>query len=292
MPFTKYVNLPGSERKPMPGATKTGTIDPNQEMRVTLILRPRPTARKQPSLEKLVATGQRITRQQLSANYGADPADVKEVSSFAAAKGLAVAEVNQAARSVALTGKTADFAKAFQVKFDCYQHGSNSYRGRVGVVKVPTELRNIVQSVHGLDDRPQAQAHFRIAPNAQANPSATAVSYTPLQVAQAYSFPTGLNGSGETIGIIELGGGFTTSDLNTYFSGLGISPSPSVVAVSVDGARNQPTGDTNGPDTEVMLDIEVAGAVAPRANIVVYFAPNTDAGFLDAINQAVTDTDR
>src|SRR5208337_4339654 len=144
----------------------------------------------------------------------------------------------------------------------------------------------IVQSVHGLDSRPQAQTHFRIA---QANPLAAAVSYTALQVAKAYSFPTGLNGTGETIGIIELGGGFTQSDLDTYFSRLNISPTPSVVAVSVDGAQNQPTGDTNGPDTEVMLDIEVAGAVAPGANIVVYFAPNTDAGFLDAINQAALD---
>jgi kumamolisin len=38
-----------------------------------------------------------------------------------------------------------------------------------------------------------------------------------------------------------------------------------------------------------MLDIEVAGAVAPGASIVVYFAPNTDAGFRDAVSQAVHD---
>ena len=36
-----------------------------------------------------------------------------------------------------------------------------------------------------------------------------------------------------------------------------------------------------------MLDIEVAGAIAPAAKIVVYFAPNTDAGFLDAITTAI-----
>ena len=285
MPFNKYVKLPGSERGPMPGATKTGRVDPNEPIEVTLILRPRPAKRKQPSLDQLVASGQRISREQLAANYGADPADVEKVSEFAASKGLAVANVNQAARSVVLTGKAGDFAKAFKVSLDSYEHPDGSYRGRVGAVNIPTELSKIVQSVHGLDNRPQAEAHFLVA-----NPSATAASYTALQVAQAYSFPTGLNGSGETIGIIELGGGFTQSDLNTYFSGLGISPAPSVVAVSVDGAQNQPTGDTSGPDTEVMLDIEVAGAVAPGASIVVYFAPNTDAGFLDAINQAVTDT--
>jgi kumamolisin len=39
-----------------------------------------------------------------------------------------------------------------------------------------------------------------------------------------------------------------------------------------------------------MLDIEVAGAVVPGANIAVYFAPNNgDKGFLDAINAAVHD---
>jgi len=274
----------------MRGATKAASVDPNEPMQVTLILRRRPRGRGQPSLDKLVATGKRITREQLAASYGADPADVEKVSEFAAAKGLAVAKVNEAARSVVLTGKAGDFAKAFKVELDSYDHPGGSYRGRVGAVSVPTELSKIIESVHGLDNRPQAQAHFRIAPDTPTSPAAAAVSYTALQVARAYSFPTGLNGSGETIGIIELGGGFTQSDLNTYFSGLGISPAPSVVAVSVDGAQNQPTGDTNGPDTEVMLDIEVAGAVAPAASIVVYFAPNTDAGFLDAINQAATDS--
>jgi kumamolisin len=39
-----------------------------------------------------------------------------------------------------------------------------------------------------------------------------------------------------------------------------------------------------------MLDIEIAGVVAPGARIVVYFAPNTDAGFIDAVTTAVHDS--
>ena len=54
--------------------------------------------------------------------------------------------------------------------------------------------------------------------------------------------------------------------------------------------RIRPPGDANGPDGEVMLDIEVVGAIVPQAKIAVYFAPNTDAGFLDAITTAVHDT--
>jgi kumamolisin len=62
-----------------------------------------------------------------------------------------------------------------------------------------------------------------------------------------------------------------------------------VSAVSVDHGRNDATGDPNDHDGKVMLDIEVAGAIAPGANIIVHFAPNTDAGFRDAVSMAVHD---
>jgi kumamolisin len=89
--------------------------------------------------------------------------------------------------------------------------------------------------------------------------------------------------------LIELGGGYKQADLNTYFQGLKIAP-PTVVAVGVDGGANTPAGDPNSADGEVLLDIEVAGAIAPGAKIAVYFAPNTDQGFLDAITTAIHDT--
>jgi kumamolisin len=110
----------------------------------------------------------------------------------------------------------------------------------------------------------------------------------PRQVAEFYSFPTGVDGTGETIGILELGGGFTTTDIQQYFKNQNITP-PKVVAVSVDGGTNSPTN-PNGADSEVMLDIEVVGSVAPAANIAVYFTPNTDQGFIDALTTAIHDT--
>jgi kumamolisin len=105
----------------------------------------------------------------------------------------------------------------------------------------------------------------------------------------ALNFPTGVTGAGQCIGIIELGGGYRPADLASYFGALSVSPAPQVIAVSVDHGKNHPTGSPNGPDGEVMLDVEVAGAVAPGARLVVYFAPNTDRGFLDAITTAIHD---
>ena len=63
---------------------------------------------------------------------------------------------------------------------------------------------------------------------------------------------------------------------------------PVVTPVSVPPAQNSPGGDADG---EVVLDIEVAGAIAPGASIAVYFASNNrgSKGFLDAITQAVHD---
>jgi kumamolisin len=285
MPFDKYVKVSGSERQPVKGATLSGTLDPDEIMQVTVTLRPR-SGENEDSLAQLIAGGQRISREEYASRFGADPADVQTVLAFASHYGLAMSNVNLGARSVTLSGKCRDFATAFQVKLERYHYKGGSYRGRTGAVNVPQELHGIVVSVHGLDNRPQAKTHFRLA---SANPDQAAVSYSPLQVAKAYSYPTNVNGSGETIGIIELGGGYNQSDLDSFFSGLGLS-TPTVVAVSVDGAQNSPTGDTDGPDTEVGLDIEVCGAIAQGAKIAVYFAPNTDAGFLDAINQAVADT--
>src|SRR6185437_14205794 len=154
------------------------------------------------------------------------------------------------------------------------------HRYRTGQLNLPNALSGVVTAVLGIDNRPQARAYFRFAPAA-----APATSYSAVQVGAAYDFPTQYDGSGQTLAIIELGGGYAQSDLDTYFGGLGLS-TPSVTAVPVDGGSNSPTGDPNSADGEVLLDIEVAGALAPGAAQVVYFAPNTDQGFVDAVTAA------
>jgi kumamolisin len=188
-----------------------------------------------------------------------------------------------------LSGTVRDFSRAFNVSLHIYRHPSGLYRGRTGPVYVPGVLDGVVKGVFGLDSRPAAKPHFRRKRQlGGAWPKAQGVSYFPNQVAQLYNFPSGVNGAGQCIGIIELGGGYTVRDLSLYFQSLGI-PMPRVTFVPVAGGRNLPTGNPNGPDGEVMLDIEVAGTVAPGAKIVAYFAPNTNQGFLRAINRAVHD---
>jgi kumamolisin len=159
--------------------------------------------------------------------------------------------------------------------------GEVRHRYRTGDLQIPAELDGIVVAVLGLDGRPQAATQYRFA-----DETTVQVTYTPLQVAGIYQFPAGTDGTGQTIGIIELGGGFSESDLDSYFSALGLA-TPSVTAVGVDGATNVPDQDPDGADAEVLLDIEMAGSIAPGAAQLVYFAPNTDQGFIDAVTEAV-----
>src|SRR5262249_25984671 len=158
-------------------------------------------------------------------------------------------------------------------------HPGGSYRGRTGSIHVPTEIHDIVEGVFGLDNRPQAKPHFRTYQPAErmgtqphATPHAAPASFTAPQLAKLYDFPAG-DGTGQCIAIIELGGGYRTTDLNTYFNQLGVH-SPKVISVSVDNGHNSPVGDVNSADGEVLLDIEVVGAIAPKSTVVVYFAPN------------------
>lgn len=216
--------------------------------------------------------------------YGADPADAALVERFAHEYQLTVADISLRKRQVLLAGTVAAFQKAFGTDLKSFRtDAGQQFHGRTGTLSTPEELAGAAIAVLGLDNRPVARAHFRVRPQA-----ATGVSYNPPQVAALYNYPTGLDGTGQTVGIIELGGGYSTTDLQTYFSGLGVKE-PNVTAVSVDGGTNSPGSDADG---EVMLDIEVIGSIAPGANIAVYFAPNTDQGFIDAVTNAVHDTTR
>jgi len=285
--------IPGSDRSTFSGARAIGPVAGDERFEVTVRVR-----RKTP-LQALAAQGfnadvlpaQRhyLTRQEYATSHGADPADLAKVEAFARAHGLVVVESSPARRSVFLSGTAAAFAAAFGTTIENYEHDGGTYRGRTGPLTVPAELADVVEGVFGIDDRPAAKPHFQRRKEAPAiSPHATGGSFTPPDLAKLYGFPTGVDGSGQCIAIIELGGGFRAADINAYFHKLGL-PVPNVVPVRVDGGKNQPST-PDSADGEVMLDIEVAAAVAPKARIAVYFAPNTTKGFLDAITRAIHDT--
>jgi kumamolisin len=287
--------LSGSEKRPaaLPAAKRAAPQD--EEVTVSVIVR-----RKKPLAAEHSSGRKRIPRARFNADHGADPAAVALVKRFAAEFRLKVRAGTPAPgrRTIKLIGTVANMQRAFGVALAHTTIDDRTYRVREGSIMLPAELQGYVVAVLGLDNRPQAKPHFRVYGEAAtaetagdkgfARAHAAPSGFTPVQVGQLYQFPQGVTASKQTIGIIELGGGFRETDITAYFKSLGQKP-PKVIAVPVEGGTNSP-GDPNGADGEVMLDIEVAGAVAAGARIVVYFAPNTDQGFVDAIAQAVHDT--
>jgi kumamolisin len=280
----RRVVLQGSERKPFSEAAgimaATETKTAAGRVKVSVIVKPKAPV----NAAKLADPKVRMTRAAFASKHGANPESVRLLKAFAKEFGLAAEPVAKAAHcTVHLSGSVAAMQKAFGVTLAQHEVAGGKIRVREGAIMLPEELAGHVVAVLGLDTRPQAKPHFRVAV-----PHATNVSYTPVQVAEMYGFPADASAAGQTIGLIELGGGYRTADLTAYFKTLGL-PAPSMTAVSVDGGKNTP-GDASGADGEVMLDIEVCAAVASGAKVVVYFAPNTDQGFIDAVTTAVHDT--
>jgi kumamolisin len=298
--LSKLVALGGTKKKPLAGARMLGECDPQQRIAVTVLVRSRtPLPIRQPAFRTLlsapIAQRQYLTRAELAERHGADPADLDKIEAFAHRHDLTVVHRSGSERRVVLSGTLAALTRAFGVRLQRVSFSGREHRMRTGPIRVPAALAKIIEDVKGFDDRPQASPHFRRLvkqgpPRRKGRKRTTTPSgtFTPPQIGQLYDYPTGADGTGECIAIIELGGGYQAADLQTYFQGLGL-PVPSVTAVAVDGGANTPGGDA---DAEVMLDIEVTGSLAPKAQIAVYFTPNTDQGFVDAIKTAVHDTVR
>ncbi len=222
-----------------------------------------------------------LSRDEFKERFGASELDANLVAEFLRQSGFVIEEIDLGRRRVMAIGSADNVFRAFGVRLRNYRtRGGEHFRAPEEELNLPEGIRALIVDVLGLDTSAQAKTNLRSA-------TAGRVSYTPLQVAQAYSYPPNLTGKGVGIALIELGGGFRDSDISTYFRSLGLAP-PTVEAISVDGGTNSPST-PNGPDGEVMLDIEVVGAIAPGAKIGVYFAPNTNQGFIDAVSQAAHD---
>ncbi|MCA8427939.1 S53 family peptidase [Burkholderia seminalis] len=269
-----------------------GACDPAERIHVTIMLR----RQEEGQLDALVhhlATGDAqakpLSREAFAQRFSANPDDIRKTEDFAHRHQLTVDRVDPVESVVVLSGTIAQFETAFGVKLERFEHRSiGQYRGRSGPIALPDDLGDAVTAVLGLDSRPQARPHFRFRPPFKPARGAAGVTFTPVQLASLYDFPAG-DGAGQCIAIIELGGGYRAADIQQYFRGLGLKTPPTLVDVNVGAGRNAPTGDPNGPDGEVALDIEIAGAIAPAATLAIYFAPNSDAGFIQAVNAAVTD---
>jgi kumamolisin len=279
MVSSSYVELVGSHRAPPTQAAYVSDLADDETVTASLYLKRKEDPAALASLDQVDQRRAMLhdhRREQYNAEIGL-------ILAFAREAGLTAASIEPEKRLVRLTGKARAIEAAFHTHLAHYNHvDGHRFRGRAGTLSLPEDVASVVESVLGLDNRIAARHHLVWAKSKQV------AGYVPNQVAAFYDFPTDVTGKGQCIALLELGGGYTEGDTRAAFAAMGLK-APSIVAVPVDGGANAPSPG-NDADTEVALDIQVAGGVAPGAKIAVYFAPNSDAGFTDAISAVVHDS--
>ena len=186
-----------------------------------------------------------------------------------------------------VSGLSKDYENALNIKMHEFKKDDAIYYATMEQIQIPLKWNNNV-NILGLDTDKIAHPYVQKLEKNNLIQSRALTTFNPLQLATLYNFPPNLNGSGQKIGIIQLGGGYVLSDMTTYFTYLGINTTPNITAVSVDGAVNNPA-DTSGANLEVILDMQVIAALVPNAAIRIYFGPNSYQGFYNVINAAIND---
>jgi kumamolisin len=288
-----YVQLPNSTHTLPAGSIMQHKTSPNQWIEVTLGV-----ARKQalPSLsqiEKLKPRDRKyMTREQLESQFGSSTDAMDKITAYAKAHNLQITHSEPGASRVRLAGTVADIGKAFDVTLFDYHHDKlGNFHAHTGPVSIPEELKGAVTGVFGFNNHRHLRRNQATKSVAVLTPMDQASSprqpwFEPPELATIYNFPNA-TGKNQCIGLLEFGGGVESDSITAYFQKLGITP-PNVVTIPVDDVSVDPAAD---PDStgEVMLDIEVAGSLAPDANIAVYFSTFDEKGLIDAISAVLGD---
>lgn len=322
----EMIAIPGSNRFAVPEAKLIKKSNPELQIKVSIYARQNPAApgkNRSPldALSKSLPRDRRyLSDEDFNTTFGADPADLAKIAAWARSSKLKVLDSSVPMRRVLVRGSIRDISKALGVELNDYVHPrTGRFRGRVGQVHVLADLSGVVQGVFGLDTRNVGRPRIRRGnfrpvdietmglsskkkggAAAPTNPFPGA--FFPTEVAQLYDYPAQLSGSGQNVAVFAFNGtgpnphgGYKLPALQDYFEKILGGKTPTITDVVVQGPGNDPGPDTTassnqGDSTgEVMLDMCVVGSVAPGANIFMYFTEFTSQGWVDALNEAITD---
>jgi kumamolisin len=276
----------------------------NSTITVTVTLKLRDADGMQRLIESVSTPGtpqyrQFLTPEQFRARFGPTADSIAALRQHFQALGLTVTQ--SAAAQLHVTGSAVAIEKAFAVQLHSYEVAATDsapayrFRAPVGAPQLPATISGAVQAVFGLDTRPRFTPHLRQSPhlpkglaNTPKTPDLPGL-WTVVDFSQYYDvdalYATGLTGQGRTLGIVTLAN-FTPSDAFGYWAALGLNVNANrLTIVNVDGGPGAPSDESGSPETT--LDVQQSGGIAPRANIVVYQAPNNSQGFIDAFAVAI-----
>jgi len=306
--------LAGVKMAADPRIVDMGLADASATQRFTLSL----AVRNQAALDAAVAAvgdptspsfRKFITPAQFAAAYGQPASAVAQVTSFLRAQGFTVDDVAANNLLISVIGTNAQIAATFGTAMHNYSLNGVVYQAPAGAAKIPAAIAGVTTVVGGLSSRALAHSHAAVIPHTGAlagdvpsqsvalpsdvAPPSGPGSYTVTDFAAKYNvnplYAKGVTGAGKTIGIATLAS-YDQADAYAYWNQVGLTVSPTrITDVPVLGGANPADGPGSGGAGETTLDIEQSGGIAPGADIRVYIAPNTNAGFLQVFSKPIQD---
>jgi uncharacterized repeat protein (TIGR01451 family) len=225
-----------------------------------------------------------LSTAEFAEQFGPTAQDYQKVIDFAQASGLTVIGTHPNRMLLDVAGNAATVERTFGVTLRVYHHPAENrdFFAPDAEPSVPSTLP--VQDIGGLDNyrRPQprhktksviapsvvaAAAKGKVAPNA-ANGSGPAGTYLGDDFRHAYAPGTTLNGSGQSIALVQFDG-YLASDIALYES---LAGRPNVPLQNV--LLNGYSGAAGFNNVEVALDIEMVIAMAPGLSKVIVYEGN------------------
>jgi subtilase family serine protease len=279
---------------------------------VSLALKLRDAAGAEAMMRRIATPGdplyqQFMTPEQVKAQFGPREDAVAAVVNWLRGRGLTVERTT--ATTLKATAPATTLEQIFQTSLHQFQLPATDKRPTLTFHAptkqpvVPTEIASAVWAIAGLSNKPVFRPHSRQAPASlgnvavrwSVNPAAEVTAVNPpgyltvADFAARYNvtplYKQGFTGQGRTIGIVTLAN-FTPNDVFSYWSSLNLKVDPNrLTVINVDDGPGPPSDASDSSETT--LDVEQSGGVAPGAKIIVYQAPNTTQGFLDAFAAAI-----
>jgi kumamolisin len=275
------------------------TLDATTHVPLTFIL----PLRNREALEELIQRiydptdqqhyGKYLTPEEFTERFAPTQKDHDNVVAYAKSLGLTITGTHPNRTLLNVSGPTESIEAAFNLRLHQYQKAN----GRIFYApdndpEVPGSVASLIHGIVGLDNHAVRHTYNRRKQTpegslvsdavAHAHPSGPGGGYAPKDLLTAYNLTeVSANGSNQIIALFELGG-YLASDINEYTKYFGL-PAAKLKNILVDG------GSTSGIDPEVVLDIQLALALAPESQIYVYEGPNSDQGVLDTYNRIATD---
>ena len=291
---TKLVQLHGNVHPMAQLRYDRGTVPDSFPAERVLLLLNRPSDREtalQEFMDDVHRLGsaryhQWLTPLEYGKRFGPADSDIQTAENWLSSQGFNVARVTKSKQFIEFSGTAGQVRNAFHTEIHQYDVEGETHYANASDISIPAALAPLVRGLSPLNNF-RAKPYIKVAgpalysratkktnpqftiPNPFGTPNPYAYPVAPEDFATQYDlaplYQAGVNGTGQTIGIINESN-IDVSLVNAYQQFFGLSSNPTQVVIDGDDPG------TNGADVEAYLDVEVSGAVAPQATVNLYIS--------------------